>query len=99
MKTHLFVSCIFIFFTNPNLAIKNNEKSNLTGYLKSSKYADCGELGIYFDQEICLENGYHITEPPDRKETTVYISFDILFVKEVDDHKKMLTFEVRSSVI
>ena len=78
---------------SPTLAINRSEELDLTWNKESLKYANCSEHEIQLDQQICLENGYRITEPPYPANTTIYISFYILNVKKVSDMNRILTFQ------
>ena len=73
-----------------NLEVTKNRFS--TRNTQSLNSTNCGEHGIYFDQQICLENGYHRAIPPDHTKATVNISIYKIHVNEVDDNKRILTF-------
>ena len=81
-------------FLVPNLASKVTKRSFSNWNADSLNHTNCGEHGTYFDQRICLENGYHRTVPPDLAQTTVNISIHHIRVKEVNDDKRVLTFTI-----
>ena len=78
---------------SPTMAIERSAERALDWNKESLNYANCSEHEIQLDQQICLENGYRITEPPDPTNTTIYISFYILNVKKVNDMNRILTFQ------
>ena len=85
---------ILSLFVSRTIAITNAEKRGLSWNKESSKYGNCSEHEIQLDQQICLDNDYRITEPPDRTNTTIHVSFHTLHVKKVNDMNRILTFQV-----
>ena len=70
------------------------KKGNGTRLKELLEYAGCTSgKGIYLGQGICLEEGYSKGEAPNLTETVVYGWFKTIYVHEVDDEKKTLTFE------
>ena len=81
-------------FLVPNLAVNVTKKSFSTWNVYNSNHTNCGEHGTYFHQQICLKDGAHRTVPPDSTKTQVNISIYLIRVNEVDDNKRILTFEI-----
>ena len=84
---------ILSFAVSPTMAIERTEERDLTWKKGDLKYANCSEHEVQLEQQICLENGYRISEPPNPTNTTIYISFYILHVKKVNDMNRFLTFQ------
>ena len=97
MKTYFFTYIILVHYAIQSFALQDIEKCALTGIKELLEHIDCSDNGTYLDQEIYLEKGYHKTEPPDRANTTVKFSFDFVFIKEVDDKKQQMTFDMKVS--
>ena len=90
---HFLLYTILSLAVSSTIAVNRSEESVLTWKKENSKYVNCSEHEIQLDQQICLKNGYRITEPPEPANTTIYISFHILHVKKVNDMNRILTFQ------
>ena len=107
--TNLTIKCFiemnFLAFTilslavSRTMAIERTEERALTWKKEDLKYANCSEHEVELEQQICLENGYRISEPPNPTNTTIYISFYILHVKKVNDMNRFLTFQFLAAML
>ena len=91
IKRYVNLTLSLLLLARKGKAIKDRNGTRLKELLE---YAGCTtDNGIYLGQGICLEEDYSKGEAPNLTETVVHGWFKTIYVHEVDDEKKTLTFE------